>query len=82
MSASIGIARADHGESTDELGAQRGRRDVRREDRGKGTRVLFEPAMHTAALERLVVEADLRTAIEREEFMLQYQPSCCSTGEM
>ena len=42
--------------------------------RGKGERVFFEPAMHAAALERLVVEADLRTAIEREEFLLHFQP--------
>jgi EAL domain-containing protein (putative c-di-GMP-specific phosphodiesterase class I) len=42
--------------------------------RGKGQHVLFEPQMHQAALERLVVEADLRRAIEHDEFFLQYQP--------
>jgi EAL domain-containing protein (putative c-di-GMP-specific phosphodiesterase class I) len=42
--------------------------------RGKGRHVLFEQQMHAAALERLVVEADLRRAIEHEEFFLQYQP--------
>ena len=74
VNASIGISRSSRGESTDEL--------VRNADvamyvakmRGKGQHVLFEPQMHKAALDRLVVEADLRRAIEHGEFILQYQP--------
>jgi len=42
--------------------------------RGKGQSALFEPHMHAAALERLVLEIDLRAAIEREEFTVVYQP--------
>ncbi|MBV9880829.1 MAG: EAL domain-containing protein [Gemmatirosa sp.] len=42
--------------------------------RGKGQFAVFEPRMHAAALERLVLEIDLRAAIEREEFTIAYQP--------
>lgn len=74
VNASVGISRSTRGEGTDEL--------VRNADvamyvakmRGKAQHALFEPAMHKAALDRLVVEADLRRAIELEEFVLQYQP--------
>jgi diguanylate cyclase (GGDEF)-like protein len=45
---------------------------VKREDKN-GFR-LFEPDMHTAVLERLELEADLRRAIEREELVLHFQP--------
>ena len=42
--------------------------------RGKGQLAVFEPRMHAAALERLVLEIDLRAAIDREEFTVAYQP--------
>jgi diguanylate cyclase (GGDEF)-like protein len=45
---------------------------VKRE--GKNGFRLFEPDMHTAVLERLELEADLRKAIEREELVLHFQP--------
>jgi len=35
---------------------------------------VFNPSMHTNALERLEVETELRRAIEREEFSIYYQP--------
>ncbi len=41
---------------------------------GKGRAALFEPTMHTVALERLELESDLRHALERQEFALVYQP--------
>ena len=34
----------------------------------------FEPGMHADVVERLDLEADLRRAVERHEFVLQYQP--------
>ncbi len=83
VSASIGIARTTRGESSDELVRNADVAMYVAKTRGKGTHVLFEPEMHTAALERLVVEADLRAAIEREEFLLEYQPIVMlSTGEI
>ena len=42
--------------------------------------VLFQPAMHEAALERLDLEADLRRAAERDEFFLEYQPIIALDG--
>jgi diguanylate cyclase (GGDEF)-like protein/PAS domain S-box-containing protein len=43
-------------------------------ERGKGRHVTFEPDMHAAILRRLELEADLRRALEREEFLVNYQP--------
>lgn len=74
VNASIGIARSQQGEGCDELVRNADVAMYVAKTRGKGRHVLFEPQMHAAALERLVVEADLRRAIEREEFFLQFQP--------
>jgi diguanylate cyclase (GGDEF)-like protein len=41
---------------------------------GKGQFVLFDCEMHDDALDRFTLEADLRLAIEREQFRLVYQP--------
>jgi diguanylate cyclase (GGDEF)-like protein len=41
---------------------------------GKSRVALFEPAMHAAALVRLQLEADLRRAVDYQEFLLLYQP--------
>lgn len=74
VSASIGIARSSLGETCDDLVRNADVAMYVAKSRGKERHVLFEPEMHRAALERLVVEADLRRAIEHEEFFLQYQP--------
>ena len=42
--------------------------------RGKGAYVIFDKAMHTLAVTRMKLEADLRNAAVREEFRLHYQP--------
>jgi diguanylate cyclase (GGDEF)-like protein len=36
--------------------------------------VMFDPVMHEQAMARLKLEADLRVALERQEFRLEYQP--------
>jgi diguanylate cyclase (GGDEF)-like protein len=41
---------------------------------GRGRYQMFDVAMHDAAQERLRLESDLARAIEREEFVVQYQP--------
>ncbi|MGH9086168.1 MAG: putative bifunctional diguanylate cyclase/phosphodiesterase [Acidimicrobiales bacterium] len=41
---------------------------------GKNRFERFDPTMHTAAMERIEVEADLRRACARGELRLQYQP--------
>ena len=50
---------------------------------GKGRYEVFEPSMHAQALERLEMEAGLRRAIERDEFVVHYQPTILlATGQM
>lgn len=41
---------------------------------GKSSYVVFDRSMNTMALERLEMEADLRLALQNNEFILQYQP--------
>jgi diguanylate cyclase (GGDEF)-like protein/PAS domain S-box-containing protein len=43
--------------------------------RGRGRCEVFKPSMHQAMLDRLDLEADLRRAVERGEFVLHYQPT-------
>ena len=42
---------------------------------GKACVRRFEPALHNAALDRLELEADLRRALGRDEFVVRYQPT-------
>jgi len=41
---------------------------------GRGRYAIFDPEMQASAMERLKLEKDLRTALERQEFCLHYQP--------
>lgn len=41
---------------------------------GKARHEIFDAAMHARAMEQLTLEAELRRALEREEFQLLYQP--------
>jgi diguanylate cyclase (GGDEF)-like protein/PAS domain S-box-containing protein len=43
-------------------------------ERGRSCDELYDPSMHSHSVARLQVEADLRTAIERHELVLHYQP--------
>lgn len=83
VSASIGIARTTVGETADDLVRNADVAMYIAKTRGKGRYVLFEPEMHSAALERLDTEADLRKAIDRQEFYLEFQPIVMiETGEV
>ncbi len=44
-------------------------------NRGRNRSELFKPSMHQAMLDRLDLEADLRKAVDRDEFVLHYQPT-------
>jgi diguanylate cyclase (GGDEF)-like protein/PAS domain S-box-containing protein len=75
VQASIGIAtNSDPTETAERL---LGNADVAMyaaKARGKGRFEHFEHDMHAALVERLELEQDLRDAIERQEFVLHYQP--------
>jgi len=44
---------------------------------GKAQHIIFDKKMHVRAMNLMTLETDLRRAIDREEFMLQYQPIVC-----
>jgi diguanylate cyclase (GGDEF)-like protein/PAS domain S-box-containing protein len=46
----------------------------RAKEQGPGRYEVFDPAMQIRAQERLELEAELRRAVEQEEFVLYYQP--------
>jgi diguanylate cyclase (GGDEF)-like protein len=46
----------------------------RAKDRGKARCEIFDTSMLAAAEERLLIESDLRRALDRQEFRLHYQP--------
>ena len=75
ISASVGIALASsESDTTDVLLRNADLAMYRAKSAGKNRHEVFEAAMHSAAVERLELEADLRTAIERQEFVVHYQP--------
>lgn len=41
---------------------------------GRDRHAIFEPEMHEALVERLELESDLRRALDRDEFVVHYQP--------
>ncbi|MBV9455451.1 MAG: EAL domain-containing protein [Rubrobacter sp.] len=52
-------------------------------DKGKAQCQVFDPGMDTHALERLELRSDLRRAVEREEFVVFYQPKVLmETGDI
>ncbi|MDQ4059351.1 MAG: EAL domain-containing protein, partial [Actinomycetota bacterium] len=52
-------------------------------DRGKQGYALFEPGMHASTSARLELKADLVSALERNEFVVHYQPIIhLDTGEI
>lgn len=74
VAASIGIARATAGVTTDELLRNADAAMYAAKTRGKGQYAIFEPSMHAAIVARLELEADLRRAVSHDEFRLLYQP--------
>src|SRR3954470_5871317 len=72
ISASIGIAAGSGDAETllrdADLAMYRGK------SRGKGRYAVYEPSMHTAIVERLELEVDLKRALERDELAVVYQP--------
>jgi diguanylate cyclase (GGDEF)-like protein len=75
ITASIGIAtRGRHAEDAGELLRNADVAMYKAKTAGKGRYAIFEPGMHAAMVARLDLEADLRGALDREEFVVHYQP--------
>jgi diguanylate cyclase (GGDEF)-like protein/PAS domain S-box-containing protein len=73
--ASIGIAlSAPHYERAEELLRDADTAMYRAKSLGGGSHQVFDLAMHAQAMARLEMEADLRRALERGEFLIHYQP--------
>jgi diguanylate cyclase (GGDEF)-like protein/PAS domain S-box-containing protein len=73
--ASAGVAFNEPGDGPEELLRNADTAMYRAKSQGMTRVEVFEPSMHDAALERLEVEAELRRAVERGEFVLHYQPT-------
>ncbi len=74
VTASVGIALAHGGELPMELIRDADAAMYRAKERGRARYEVFDEAMRGRALARLRVENDLRRALERSEFRLEYQP--------
>lgn len=74
VSASIGMALSTLGDSADELMRNADVAMHVAKSRGQGHCVQYATDMHAIASERLLLEADLREAVDREQFVVEYQP--------
>jgi EAL domain-containing protein (putative c-di-GMP-specific phosphodiesterase class I) len=83
-SASIGIALSTTGYvGPDEVLRDADTAMYRAKNGGRARYEVFDRTMHAQAVERLEIETDLRRAIERDEFVLHYQPIVSLiTGEL
>ncbi|MDQ1627908.1 MAG: hypothetical protein QOI54_1652 [Actinomycetota bacterium] len=75
VGASIGIAMATSGSTAEQLLRDADAAMYAAKAAGKGRFQIFVPAMHERVVQRLEMEADLRAALERHEFTLDFQPT-------
>ena len=75
VGSSIGIALCDDpNDSVDDLLAHADLAMYMAKAAGKGRIEVFQPTMASTMIERAELQSDLRRAVEREEFVLHYQP--------
>jgi len=74
VSGSIGLAHASVGESADEVLRNADVAMYRAKELEHERHAVYEAHMHAAVVDRLELESDLRTAIERNELFMLYQP--------
>lgn len=84
ITSSIGIALyPNDGSSADQLVRHADSAMYRAKENGRNNYQLFQSAMNKQITDRLALEHDLRKALEREEFVVYYQPQVNSaTGEV
>lgn len=84
VKASIGIALAPYdGEDAETLLKNADAAMYRAKHQGRNNYQMYTPAIGNKALERLVLENNLYKALQREEFLLHYQPQIdLNTGEI
>ncbi len=74
VGASVGIAASDPADGTDEVLRNADLAMYRAKSRGKGTHEVFASQLYAEVHDRAALEADLRHALPRGEFRLEYQP--------
>ena len=74
VSVSIGIADVSHGDTPDDVVRNADLAMYFAKARAKGRFVVYERQMHARVMERLELEADLRRAVDRASFFVEYQP--------
>ena len=80
VGASVGIAVGTSGDSVDEVlrNADLAMYVAKAQDKGHHTR--FAPEMHSMSISRLEMVADLRLAVEEDQFLVVYQPKVALPG--
>ena len=74
MAASIGIAFSQNGDDTEQLLRNADIAMYNAKAAGKARFVVFQPRMQEQLRERLRLEEDIKRALERNEFFLEFQP--------
>ena len=79
--ASIGIAKLHPGDTADDLLRNADVAMYRAKSAGKGGFAIYEAEMHTSALQRLELRAEIERAVAEGEFAVVYQPIIDLTSE-
>ena len=74
VGASVGIALASATDTASELMRNADLAMYMAKTGGKHRAVVYEPSMHAAVARRVALEQDLRGALDRKEFILNFQP--------
>ncbi len=82
LTASVGIATSTAGrEGADVLLQHADHAMFRAKELGRDQVVVYDEGLRNRALDRLALDRDLRVALERDQFVLHFQPEIsCSTG--
>jgi len=74
VSASIGVCFAEHGQDADTLLRDADTAMYAAKTRARGSVEIYQPSMHAAALSRVRLADELRTAMVEDELLVHYQP--------